>query len=108
MSDLAAFRAQLDRASYLPGWDIDVHDTHYEGLMLRVVGTVPDSYHPGETTELGINTHLPWLLRYDQLHEFVLRRLLIVGSHEVREWFKVDGHPYSDPHKNNFSRKERR
>jgi len=69
----------------------------WEGPVFRVVAKVENAYHPGETTELRINSRTPPIPSADDLMAWVQSRLIQIESHEAHEWFRVDGSIAFDP-----------
>jgi hypothetical protein len=51
--------AHVARFTYRPGWKLSIFADPWEGPVFRVVAKVPDTYNPGETTELRINSRMP-------------------------------------------------
>ena len=91
--------AATQKIEYRPGWQISVFQDPHEGPKLRVVATVIDGYHPDQTTDLGINSRIPDIIENeDQFYRWILWRLLEIEAHECREYFRVDGRLYRDPH----------
>jgi hypothetical protein len=92
-------RTVLSRCSYKPGWSWEVHEDPWEGVYVRFLVDVPDSYGMGEHTTLGIDSWLAPQVSERSLHLWLAWRLGRIESHEMREWLKVDGRPVFDPHK---------
>lgn len=93
-------RTALSRISYRPGWELSIWEDQHEGPVLRIVADVPDSYHPSQRVDLGIDTYLSPNDR-DTIVAFVRFvdwRLQRIANHEHREWFKLNGRVISDPH----------
>lgn len=92
-------RAFLDRLSYKPGWEITAHEDPFEGQKVRIIAPgLPDSYRPGETIDLGVESYLPPLENLPELQRWLFWRLRRIEVHEAMEFFKVDGELVWDPH----------
>lgn len=90
---------EVARMTYRPDWSLAVFVDPHEGPKLRITAKVEDGYHPGSMIELGINSRIPDIIETrDQFRRWVLWRLLEVEAHECREYFRVDGQPFRDPH----------
>lgn len=57
--------------SWYPGWNLTVHHTEHEGSVLRITATVPNSYSPDETVDLGVDSHIPPVDTIVELHRWV-------------------------------------
>lgn len=91
-------RACLKRITYKPGYRFTVYDGQWEGQHLVITTAVPDAYHPDRTVTLDIHSPLPPMPDDAALHAWLMWRLWRIETHELREWFRVDGVPVSDPH----------
>ncbi len=90
---------ELTRVTYRPGWALSVYTDVHQGPTLRIIATVQDGYNPDATIDLGIDARIPDIITTpDLFHRWLLWRLLEVEAHECREYFRVDGHLYRDPH----------
>lgn len=90
---------ELTRITYRPGWVFTVHTDVHEGPTLRIVASVQDGYNPDATIDLGIDARIPDIITTpDLFHRWLLWRVLEVESHECREYLRIDGHLYRDPH----------
>jgi hypothetical protein len=96
MSDV--LRSVLAEVEYFPGWRLVPSEDDYEGPTLWVLADVPNAYRPGETQRLEIETFVPPLADRDAALAWLEYRLRRIAVHEHREWFRVNGRPYSDPH----------
>jgi len=77
---------ELTRITYRPGWAF-------------TVATVQNGYNPDNTIDLGIDSRIPDIITTPELfHRWILWRVLEVESHECREYLRIDGHLYRDPH----------
>jgi hypothetical protein len=88
----------FDRLTYKDGWRFLLYVTPWEGPFVRIEVDVEDSYNPGETTTLGVNSFLPPMESTDQLESWLMARIIRIESHEAREFFKRDGEVIFDPH----------
>lgn len=99
MLPYADIEATVSRMAYRPGWSLSTFIDPHEGPKLRILASVPDGYHPGRSIDLGITARIPTLVRSRaDLAEWVLWRLLEVEAHECREYFRIGGVLYRDPH----------
>jgi len=75
------------------------HDL-WEGVQVRIVYTVENSFRPGEQIDLGISSYLsPNDLRDEEtVQRWVIWRVWRIYGHEAREQVQRDGRPISDPH----------
>lgn len=91
--------AAVSKIEYRPEWKISVFQDPHEGPKLRVVAKVIDGYHPDKLIDLGISSRIPDIIENeDQLYRWILWRLLEIEAHECREYFRVDGKLFRDPH----------
>lgn len=96
---LAELADEVSRMAYRPGWSLTVFSDPHEGAKLRIVAKVEDGYHPGRSIDLGISSRIPDIIETrDQFRRWALWRLLEVEAHECREYFRVDGQLFRDPH----------
>jgi hypothetical protein len=97
---LSAERLQeiVAEVSYRDSWTMTIDDEPWEGPVLWIVADVPNSYRPNETVTLRIESKVPPMADRDAFLAWLLWRLIQIESHEAREWFKVDGKTWSDPH----------
>jgi hypothetical protein len=98
MLPLEDIRAHLGRITYRPGWTFEAYEDEHEGYKLRILAPVENSYRPGETVDLGIDSFLPPLETTHELETWLAWRLRRIESHESREWLRRDGQLISDPH----------
>jgi hypothetical protein len=89
---------ELRLLTYKEGWEWSLLEDEHEGLYVRWIITLPDSYNPGETVDLGINSWLPPIPDRDYLAKWFLWRVKRIESHEAREFLKRDGVILFDPH----------
>lgn len=98
MLTTAEIQAELRRVTYQPGWSIHVYDGRHEGQHAVITTDVPDAYNPDQTVRLGIHSPLPPIPDVAYLHAWMVWRLERIASHEVREFYRVDGKCVYDPH----------
>ena len=91
-------RAEVDRYEYRAEWVLSVYLHPWEGPVMRVVAQVPNSYHPGEFTELRVNSHIPPMASAEAFGHWLLWRLSQIESHEAREYLRRDGVVLVNPH----------
>lgn len=96
MSDV--LRSVLPAVTYRPGWELRPVDDPHEGQALWVLADVPNAYRPDEVQRLQIETFVPPLTDRAAALAWLDWRLMRIAIHEHREWFRVAGKPYSDPH----------
>lgn len=85
----------LDRVSYRdPSWRFTVEP------VLRFTATLPDSRNPGATTDVDVRAPIPAaaLVGKREFLRWLQSRLAEHEYHESREWLKVDGRIWDDPH----------
>jgi hypothetical protein len=88
----------IDRVKYKSDWSIGVFQDPYEGPTLLLVAEVEDGYDPDKTTMLRIRSNIPHHTLDVEFFQWLQWRLVQVEIHEAREYFHVDGKPFSDPH----------
>lgn len=92
-----ALAAEVERMTFMPGWELSVFLDPFEGPVFRVVAKVPNSYSD-EPVTLQINSRIPWQTSIEDFRLWCLWRCDQIMRHETREWFKIDGKPLYDPH----------
>jgi hypothetical protein len=94
------FDSAVTRLSFWPGWRFVPYLDRHLGLMVHIIGTVPDREDPAVTTDLGIRVRpCPCALRGPRhLAEWLLWRMEEAFVHEAREGLRLDGRLVSDPH----------
>lgn len=98
MLSLAELQQLADKITYYPGWEIVVRDGKHEGNHLVIRAELMDSTDLTKTVPLDIHSKLPRMRDAEQFYDFVLWRLQRIANHETREFYKVDGVVYDDPH----------
>lgn len=92
-------RSCLERFEYKPGWSVSVFDDAFEGQKIRIVAEgLQDSYNPGQTIDLGVNSFLAPVMDEWDLKRWLYWRISRIELHELREFLKWDGHLVWDPH----------
>lgn len=97
-------QAWLDRASYLPGSQLQLRMMP-EGIRLHAsFPCVANAEDPESSQEFRLGCSRSWSEHeFKYLTEFDLTKtleglLIKLAIHEVHEWFRVDGVPVTDPH----------
>jgi hypothetical protein len=99
----AEIAAELSRISYKPGWSITCHEQPfdsfpYEGFCLDIRFSVPNAYHPQDEQVQNVHVPMPPIVNAEHLRDFLMWRLARIETHELREFFWLDGKIYDDPH----------
>jgi hypothetical protein len=94
----AQIQAHLKRLTYKDGWAFRVYDGRFEGQHLTIETTVPNTYRPGQTVTLRVESCLPPMRDTGQLEEWLAWRLGRLELHEMREHLKRDRVCIFDPH----------
>lgn len=81
-------RRVLSECTYRTGWSFSIYEHPFEGYHLRILAPVEDSYHPGQTIDLGINSPIPPMHSEQAFEQWLAWRLNRIESHEAREWFR--------------------
>jgi hypothetical protein len=88
----------LRHVTYKPGWSFTAYDGRWEGQHIIIDVVTPDAFNPGHDITLDVHTSLPPLDTIRELDRWLLWRLMRIESHELREWYKVDGKVIVNPH----------
>lgn len=89
----------LTRVTYMPGTRLSViNDGDNTGRYLAVNLRAEDSYYPGSFIRLPHLFPMPDNIDAGNFLPWVADRLIDAARHESREWFRVDGVPFIDPH----------
>ena len=89
----------LTSATYKPGYRLVVRDVPHQGPYLTVRVFAPDANHRDEgPIELHIHSPIPPMRSRMEFYDWIVWRLSVIETHEVLEWFRVDGQPWYDPH----------
>lgn len=94
----AEMRAVLDGVTYKPGWSLVLRDIPRQGIYFSVLVELENSYQPGTKVPLRIHSPVPPMADRQAFLTWLCWRLEVIETHEVLEWFKVDGNPWIDPH----------
>lgn len=91
----------LNGFTFWPGWEFSAYLDEHLGLMLFIVGTVPDRDDVTRAIDLGIRARVPphALDSSAQFGRWLLWRLEEAYIHEVREGLRYRGALVSDPHR---------
>ena len=88
----------IAQVQYKPDWTISVFNDPYEGPCLYLTADVVDGYDHTKTVPLRIRSNIPHCTTPGDFYRWLQWRLIQVEIHEAREYFHVDGEPWSDPH----------
>lgn len=92
-------RTELARFRYRPGWELTVFLDPWESSCLYVVAMVANGYDPdGADIELRIRSVIPPIPSVEYFAAWLQHRLIMIESHESREYLHRDGRPVYDPH----------
>jgi hypothetical protein len=110
----AEIAAELPRISYKPGWTITCHEQPYdgfpyEGFCLDISFSVPNAYPRTEVVDgltvlvrdkqvQNVHVPVPPIVNAQHLHDFIMWRLARIETHEMREFYWVDGKIVDNPH----------
>ena len=110
--DVDRVRALLSHVTYRPGWTVEAFPTPYGGRTWVLIDaevldsekydpTIPveENYRRGNTTRVGVRAVVPQFIFGAEFFDWLGKRLIRCERHESREFFKVDGTPWNDPHK---------
>lgn len=98
MLSMVEVAAELELVTYKAGWSFGLYEDRWEGPHILIVVPTPNAYRPTETIELGVRSPLPPFADADALHSWLMWRLGRIESHELREFYRVDGKIVDDPH----------
>jgi hypothetical protein len=98
MLTTSEIQSVLDRVQYKPGWMLKVYDGRHEGQHIAITTVVPDAYDPDTDVTLDVHSMLPPMRDHAAVLEWLAWRLGRIESHECREWLRLDGTCWSDPH----------
>ena len=91
-------QALLDVVTYKPGWRFELYDGRMEGPHVAIWTQVLDAYDPETTTVLDVHSMLPPMRSAEQFYDWLLWRICRIETHEAREFLRVAGAVYDDPH----------
>jgi hypothetical protein len=80
---------RINEFIYKEGWTMEVYEGAFEGPHLRIRGVEPDSTKPGENLPLDIHSRIPPMLSLDQFDLFLQNRLIVIETHECREFLRL-------------------
>jgi hypothetical protein len=88
------------RVTYKPGWSVSFRMGAHEGHHATVRTQVPDAYDTTKMVPLVVECFLsPNDVKTEgTLLDWIGYRLARIETHECREFFRVDGQLWSDPH----------
>lgn len=109
---LMRMRTLADRIDHRPGWRYEIlgappayaASDYYRGPVIRIHADVIDSHPPNETLHIVHTFNVPGYFVEKQdwddklFFDWVWAETLGVERHEAREFFRVDGERYKDPH----------
>jgi hypothetical protein len=100
MLTLHQIRLHLDTLEYRDGVTWHATEDPWEGIKIRIQYQVEDTYNPGHTTTLGIDSYLSPNDRASEeaLDLWFCWRMWRIEGHEAREYVKRNGTPLYDPH----------
>lgn len=96
--------AELAKVTYKPEWRFTCYDGVWEGQHIVITATLTDSYDPTKTTVVDVHDFLPPIPDAAYLHRWLMWRLGRIETHEMREFYRVEGHLVDDPHAPNAGR----
>lgn len=88
----------VGRVVYKPGWSFRVYDGRWEWQHCSVTFPVLDAYDQTKTIDLDVHSGIGPFDTEKGFLDWLLRRIARIEVHEAREFFKVDGRVYDDPH----------
>jgi hypothetical protein len=96
---IAELQGLLERFTYKPGWTFTMWHDEFEGNRMEIfINSEVNAYKPDELTVMSIKTYVPPIESPAAFWRYLLWRLERVEMHELREFFRVGGHPIFDPH----------
>jgi len=96
--NLSEYDLILNEVGYKPEWTISVFEDPYEGPCLYLTADVVDGYDHSKTVPLRIRSNIPPHRNREEFLIWLQWRLIQIEIHECREYFHVNGKPWSDPH----------
>lgn len=88
----------LEHVEYKPGWSIKVYDGRFEGQHIVITTVQVDAYNQAETVTLDVHSALPPQADEQAFMSWLAWRIGRIENHEMREFLRVDGVCWSDPH----------
>lgn len=100
MLSIEQAQAMAGRVSYKQGWTFDIYQGRHEGVHCTISAALPDAYDQGQTLTIHVETFLSPndMADADALITWMLYRASRIEVHEAREFLRLDGTPWSDPH----------
>lgn len=98
---IAQLNELLDKVTYRPDFSLAVHDNWDESPCVILSMFVINTYHP-ENPKMPLTMHqvVPGFVEsVEDFYDWCLGIYVWFEEHESREWFKVNGIPWRDPHK---------
>lgn len=86
------------KVTYKPGWEFDIYEGKWEGQHIAIKTQVPDAYDVTKMVVLDVHSMLPFFDAEDQFYQWLLWRITRIEVHEAREFFRVNGKVFDDPH----------
>lgn len=104
--DAKVLQALLDRITYKKGYVLEAVPTAFHGFTALKLTTPPlqDTYHPDDPSRVGpVMMMFPCYMMFSEMPEgaqidWVRHCLIDAETHELEEWFRVDGKMARDPH----------
>lgn len=96
--DLTALQGIARGIRLKPGWSVIVYQDRFLGPSVRFTGTEPNSYQPGETVDLGVDSPVPPCRDRQAFTGWLLWRWCEIWVHEARETMWDGEKLVSDPH----------
>jgi hypothetical protein len=98
MLSIQTVEIELDKVSYKPGWSFLLYETPWEGWWISIRFEPVDAYHLADTQPQNVRTPLPPFQTLQQFHTWLMWRIGRMEIHEMREFYRVSGEVYDDPH----------
>ena len=95
---------KLDRIMYKPGWEFSAEYDGITSVTIVIRVEVQNTYNPMESVWLSSrDTIYPELYTSfmdndKEFADYMFRRIKEMEIHESREWFRLDGEIYDNPH----------
>ncbi len=92
-------RAALAAVTYKPHYAFHFTESREGWTMWITCSAMPNAYRPDEPFRFEVETFIPrYLADVEAFYDWLAWRLEFLEAHEAREWFRVNGKPWSDPH----------
>lgn len=111
-------RSLIERAECKPGWVFEYTETEEDGPVLKITDTLcRDAYSPDQKRSFPLQHSRPIpFATYNEAtwREWLFQQCILVETHELGEWFRIDGQrpfppmhgPGEDPYSIHMSRPE--